>query len=349
MKIAQVAPLHESVPPPRYGGTERIVSYLTEALVRQGHDVTLFASADSTTSARLVPCAPRALRQTGCHDPLAAHFSMFERVAEAAPAFDVVHFHVDYLHFPLTRRLNIPHLTTLHGRLDYPETVALYETYREMPVVSISDAQRAPLPSLNWLGTVHHGLPEDLYRFSGSPGAYLAFLGRLSPEKGCDRAIEIARRSGMPLRVAGKVDSADRIYVNDVLRPLLESGEVEFIGEIDDAGKSEFLGNARALLFPIDWPEPFGLVMIESFACGTPVVAWRHGSVPEVMEDGVTGYIVETLDEAVKAVERADTLDRGAIRKVFERRFTTPRMLAGYLTLYEAAASRSTRWTTSSA
>jgi glycosyltransferase involved in cell wall biosynthesis len=349
MKIAQVAPLHESVPPPRYGGTERVVSYLTEALVQEGHDVTLFASGDSRTSARLVPCAPRGLRLDGCREPLAAHYRMFELVADTAPAFDLVHFHVDYLHFPITRRLGIPHMTTLHGRLDYPETVALYKLFREMPLVSISDAQRAPLPGLNWLGTVRHGLPEDLYRFSAEPGDYLAFLGRLSPEKGCERAIEIARRAGMRLRVAGKIDPNDKVYAREVLQPLMDRGDVEYIGEIDDAEKSDFLGRARALLFPIDWPEPFGLVMIEAFACGTPVVAWRHGSVPEVTQDGVTGFVVDSVEAAVEAVERADTLSRATIRKVFEERFTTPRMLAEYLALYEAAASRTGRWTTSSA
>jgi glycosyltransferase involved in cell wall biosynthesis len=349
VKIAQVAPLHESVPPPRYGGTERIVSYLTEGLVRLGHDVTLFASGDSRTRARLVPCCPRALRADGCRDTLAQHFRMFERVAASAREFDVLHFHVDYLHFPMTRRLRVPHLTTLHGRLDFPEVVALYETYREMPVVSISDAQRTPVPRINWRGTVYHGLPADLYRFNPKPGRYLAFLGRLSPEKRCDRAIEIARRAGLPLKIAGKVDVADREYFRAAVEPELKAGDVEFIGEIGDEGKSEFLGGALALLFPIDWPEPFGLVMVESFACGTPVVAWRNGSVPEVMEDGVTGYVVDSLDEAVRAVGRVGSLDRAGCREVFEARFTVPRMLSGYLSLYEAAASRSRRWTKSSA
>ena len=349
MRIAQVAPLHESVPPPRYGGTERIVSYLTEELVRRGHDVTLFASGDSKTRARLVPCCPRALRADGCRDTLALHFRMFERVAALARDFDVIHFHVDYLHFPMTRRLRLPHLTTLHGRLDYPEVVGLYQDYGEMPVVSISDAQREPIPGLNWMGTVYHGLPADLYRFTPSVrDGYLAFLGRLSPEKRCDRAIEIARRAGLPLKIAGKVDVADREYFRDAVQPQLKAGDVEFIGEIGDEGKSDFLGGALALLFPIDWPEPFGLVMVESFACGTPVVAWRNGSVPEVMEDGVTGYVVDSLDEAVRAVGRVASLDRGVCRGVFDARFTVPRMLAGYLSLYEAAASRP-KWTKSSA
>ena len=348
MKIAQVAPLHESVPPPRYGGTERIVSYLTEELVLRGHDVTLFASGDSRTRARLVPSCPRALRMDGCRDTLAMHFRMFEQVAAAAREFDVIHFHVDYLHFPMTRRLRLPHLTTLHGRLDFPEVAGLYETYREMPVVSISDAQRAPVPRLNWRGTVYHGLPADLYRFSPRPGRYLAFLGRLSPEKRCDRAIEIARRAGLPLKIAGKVDVSDREYFRSAVEPLLGK-DVEFVGEIGDEGKSDFLGGALALLFPIDWPEPFGLVMVESFACGTPVVAWRHGSVPEIMEEGVTGHVVDTLDEAVLAVRRAASLDRRGCRAVFDARFTVPRMLTDYLSLYEAAASRSTRWKKSSA
>jgi glycosyltransferase involved in cell wall biosynthesis len=306
--------------------------------------VTLFASGDSRTRARLVPCCPKALRLGGCREPLAPHYRMFERVAEEADRFDLVHFHVDYLHFPMTRRLDIPHLTTLHGRLDYPEVAALYEDFREMPVVSISDAQRAPVPGLNWRGTVHHGLPPDLYRFSERPGDYLAFLGRLSPEKRCDRAIEIARRAGLPLKVAGKVDVGDRAYFRDVVQPLM-GPDVEFVGEIDDEGKSAFLGGARGLLFPIDWPEPFGLVMVEAFACGTPVVAWRNGSVPEVMEEGRTGFVVESLEEAAEAVGRLSALDRAACRRVFEERFTAPRMLSGYLSLYEAAA----RWTRSSA
>ncbi|HEX7900885.1 MAG TPA: glycosyltransferase family 4 protein [Planctomycetota bacterium] len=349
MRIAQVAPLHESVPPPRYGGTERIVSYLTEELVRAGHDVTLFASGDSVTRARLVPCSPRALRGAGCRDTLAVHFRMLERVAAAARDFDVIHFHVDYMHFPMTRRLRFPHLTTLHGRLDYPEVASLYNEFREMPVVSISDAQREPVPALNWVGTVHHGLPADLYRFTPAPGGYLAFLGRLSPEKRCDRAIEIARRAGLPLKIAGKVDVNDRDYFRSVVEPLLGKADVEFVGEIGDERKSDFLGDALALLFPIDWPEPFGLVMVESFACGTPVVAWRNGSVPEVMAEGVTGYMVDTVDEAVQAVQRVASLDRRACRAVFDARFTVPRMLSGYLALYEAAAARSKRWTKSSA
>lgn len=338
MKIAQVAPLHESVPPPRYGGTERIVSYITEELVARGHDVTLFASADSRTAARLVPACRRALRLEGCRDPLAVHYRMFEAYAERAHEFDVAHFHVDYLHFPLTRRLRVPHLTTLHGRLDFPEVVELYDAYREMPVVSISRAQRAPVPNLNWRGTVHHGLPRELYRFGQGDGGYLAFLGRLSPEKRCDRAIDIALRAGLPLKIAGKVDVADRPYFTSAIQPRLDPPRVEFVGEIDDAGKSSFLGGARALLFPIDWPEPFGLVMVESFACGTPVVAWNNGSVPEVMEDGVSGFVVDSLDAAVEAVDRSATLDRARVRRVFEERFTVPKMVSGYLPLYEAAA-----------
>ncbi len=344
MRIAQVAPLYESVPPPRYGGTERIVSYLTETLVREGHDVTLFASADSVTSARLVPAWPHALRGNGCKDSLAPHLRMLERVADSAASFDLVHFHVDYLHFPITRRAPFPHLTTLHGRIDLPEQVALYEAFPEMPLVSISDAQRAPAPGLNWRKTVYHGLPPDLYRFHPEPGGYLAFLGRFSPEKRCDRAIEIARRARLPLKVAAKIDAADRPYYERVVEPLLRDSNVEFVGEIDDRGKSDFLGGARALLFPIDWPEPFGLVMAEAFACGTPVVAWRHGSVPEVVEHGVTGFVVDSLDDAVTAVARLPGIDRRACRRAFEERFTTARMVSEYLSVYEAAA-----WTRSSA
>ncbi len=339
MRIAQVAPLYESVPPRYYGGTERVVSYLTEELVRQGHDVTLFASGDSTTEARLVAGCRRSLRlDRTCFDPLAYHMLMLEQVFQRAGAFDIVHFHVDYLHFPVTRRRRIAHLTTLHGRLDPPELRPLYEEFREMPVASISDAQRAPLPRLNWQATVHHGVPAERYRFHGARGDYLAFLGRISPEKGVDRAIDIARRVGMPLRIAAKVDRQDNEYFENVIEPLLDEPGIEFVGEIGDDDKSEFLGNAHALLFPIDWPEPFGLVMIEAMACGTPVVAYRHGSVPEVIEHGRTGFIVERRDEAIAAVRRVSALSRERCREAFERRFTARRMARDYLHLYERLA-----------
>lgn len=339
MKIAQVAPLHESVPPHRYGGTERVVSYLTEELVRQGHDVTLFASGDSSTRARLVPGCRRSLRlDSGCVDPLAHHVLMLERVFQRAESFDVVHFHVDYLHFPFVRRRPIPHVATLHGRLDLPELHPLFEEYREMPVVSISQSQRAPLPSLNWQANVHHGLPAGRYRFHPQRGEYLAFLGRISPEKRVDRAIAIAQRARLPLRIAAKVDRADREYFENVIEPLLDSPGVEFIGEIGDEEKSDFLGNARALLFPIDWPEPFGLVMIEAMACGTPVIAYRNGSVPEIIEHGETGFVVERREDAVAAVRQAGALSRARCREVFEQRFTAQRMAGDYLRLYERLA-----------
>lgn len=340
MKIAQVAPLYESVPPKLYGGTERVVSYLTEELVRQGHDVTLFASGDSITSARLISPCPQSLRlNPHCIDQLAHHILMLEQVFHGFNDFDVIHFHIDYLHFPTTRRQNRPHLTTLHGRLDIADLQPLYQEYREMPVVSISDSQRVPLPFVNWLGTVYHGLPEDLYSLREQPGSYLAFLGRISPEKRIDRAIEIAIRAGMPLKIAAKVDRVDRDYFDAQIEPLLNHPLVEYIGEIGDAQKGEFLGNAQALLFPIDWPEPFGMVMIEAMACGTPVVAWRNGSTPEVIEDGVSGFIVESLDEAVNAARLASLLSRRRCREAFETRFTARGMALAYLELYERLAT----------
>jgi glycosyltransferase involved in cell wall biosynthesis len=335
MRIAQVAPLIESVPPKFYGGTERVVSWLTEELVRQGHDVTLFASGDSVTRARLVAGCPRALRlDPGCVDRMAPHFVMLEHVAQRTREFDVIHYHLDYLHYPLSRRSPIPQLTTLHGRLDIPDLQPLYREFRDMPVVSISNAQRKPLPVANWLGTVHHGLPPDLFHYEAEPGRYLAFIGRISPEKRVDRAVEIARRAGLPLKVAAKVDDVDRGYFEDEVRPLLDEAHVEYLGEIGDDEKGKFLGCAIALLFPIDWSEPFGLVMIESLACGTPVVAYRRGSVPEVIEDGVTGFVVSDLPGAVEAVQRAASLDRRACRRSFEERFTAARMANDYVRLY---------------
>jgi glycosyltransferase involved in cell wall biosynthesis len=343
LRIAQVAPLIESVPPRGYGGTERVVSYLTEELVRQGHEVTLFASGDSQTSAQLVAVCPHALRLAphGCKDFLAPQIRMLEMVYRMADRFDILHFHVDYLHYPLSRRHNSRHLTTLHGRLDLPELQPLYEEFSDMPVVSISDAQRRPLPQARWLGTVPHGLPPDLHTFRPQAGDYLAFLGRISPEKGLDRAIAIARKVGVPLKVAAKVDTADRDYYLDHIKPLLEASRplVEFIGEVGGAAKDDFLGGARALLFPIQWPEPFGLVMIEALACGTPVIAYPYGSVPEVLQDGVTGFIVADEDSAAAAVGRLDEISRARCRQVFEERFTARRMAEDYLRLYHQLLS----------
>jgi glycosyltransferase involved in cell wall biosynthesis len=338
MKIAQVAPLYESVPPSLYGGTERVVSYLTEELVARGHDVTLFASGDSVTRAKLVPTCERALRlDERCQDSLAAHFRLLGQVAEAASTFDLIHFHIDYLHFPLTQHSPWPHVTTLHGRLDLPELRPLYRQFPGQPVVSISHAQRRPLPFANWAATVYHGLPLDLHTFRNQPGKYLAFLGRISPEKRPDQAIEIARRVGMELKIAAKVDRVNLDYHQQVIEPLLRKAgrQVEFIGEVGGRDKDEFLGNAYALLFPIDWPEPFGLVMIEALACGTPVIAYRRGSVSEVLEDQVTGFIVADLDEATAAVARVDGIRREGCRRVFEERFSAPRMARDYLKVYQ--------------
>lgn len=338
MRIAQVSPLYESVPPQLYGGTERVVSYLTEELVQQGHDVTLFASGDSVTRADLVAACPRALRlDPDCRDHLALHLILLEQVARRLSEFDVVHFHCDYLHFPFSRRHPCRRVTTLHGRLDLAQLPALYREYEGEPVVSISDAQRRPLPWLAWQGTVLHGLPPNLLTFHERPGNYLALLGRIAPEKGVDQAIHIARRTGVPLLIAAKVDAADRDYYRAVIKPLIdESGSlVKYIGEINERQKSDFLGNAAALLFPIDWPEPFGLVMIEALACGTPVIAYPRGSVPEVMDDGVTGFVAADLDEAVQAVGRLHQLSRRTCRDVFEQRFSAARMASDYVRIYE--------------
>ena len=336
MRIAQVAPLYESVPPAGYGGTERVVSYLTEELVREGHEVTLFASGDSQTRARLVAGSPRSLRtDPKCHDPLAQHLILLERVYDEAGRFDILHFHLDYLHYPVSRHLRLPNVTTLHGRLDLPDLPALYREFHDAPLVSISDAQRAPLPRANWRATVHHGLPRDLYRPGDGKGGYLAFLGRMSREKRPDRAIEIAKAAGLPLRMAAKVDRADREYFEREIAPLLRDAEdVSFIDEIGEAEKSDFLGSAAALLFPIDWPEPFGLVLVEALACGTPVVAFRGGSVAEIVEPGETGFVVESIEEAVAAVSRIGSIDRARCRLAFERRFTAARMARDYLRVY---------------
>jgi glycosyltransferase involved in cell wall biosynthesis len=346
LKIAQVAPLFESVPPKLYGGTERIVSYLTEELVRQGHEVTLFASGDSVTSARLrAPCDHALRLDRDCKDPLSHHITLVEQVAREASDFDIVHYHIDYLHFPTTRRTPQRHLTTLHGRLDLPDLQPLYLEYRDMPVISISDAQRKPLPFANWQATVYHGLPTDLYQYQEKSAGYLAFLGRISPEKGVDRAIEIARRAGLPLRIAAKIaDGADQDYFNAVIRPMLKEPGVEFIGEIAERDKSAFLGGALAMLFPINWPEPFGLVMIEAMACGTPVVAFPCGSVPEILEPGVNALVGKTIDDLVAAVQHIDLIDRRACRASFERRFSDARMSRDYVDVYRRIAEGVGSW-----
>jgi glycosyltransferase involved in cell wall biosynthesis len=334
MRIAQVSPLIEAVPPKLYGGTERVVAYLTDALVELGHDVTLFASGDSQTKAKLAPIWPRALRlDPTVHDVFAPLFMQLETVARRAHEFDMIHCHLDYFAFPTLRLLGVPSITTLHGRLDLPELRPLYRLFHDIPVVSISDSQRQPLPEANYAATIHHGLPQKSLA-QGPGGRYLAFLGRISPEKAPDAAIRIATRAGMPLKIAAKVDKVDREYFQAKIEPLLAQAEVEFIGEIGEHQKAEFLGNAAALLFPIAWREPFGLVMIEAMACGTPVVAFNNGSVPEVLENGVTGFIVNSEDEAVRAVHDISRLDRGRIRTEFERRFTAQHMAKNYLKLY---------------
>lgn len=339
MKIAQVAPLIESVPPRLYGGTERVVAFLVDELVRQGHDVTLFGSGDSRTSARLVPGWPRALRLGTCQDAVSPHVLMLETVVQRAREFDIVHFHLPQLHLPLARRLSTPHVTTLHGRLDLAELAPLFREFSDVPLVSISRAQRAPLPEAAWAATVYHGLPKDLLRFDPEPGRYLAFLGRISPEKRVDRGIEIAKACGARIRIAAKVDAADREYFERDIRPMLDHPLVEFIGEIGEQEKSAFLGGASALLFPIDWPEPFGLVMIEAMACGVPVVAFRGGSVVEVIDHGVSGFVVNSMAEAVEATKAATRLARGACRAAFERRFTADRMAQDYLAVYDRLTS----------
>ena len=336
MRIAQVAPLYESVPPRLYGGTERVVSWLTEELVRLGQDITLFASGDSITNARLVPACPRALRlDPHCKDPFAHHVLMMEEVFTEVANFDLVHFHIDYFHFPLSRRQEVPCVTTLHGRLDLPDLVPVYQTFREQPLISISDSQRMPLPWANWQGTVRHGMPRQSLTFSHGDGKYLAFLGRVSPEKGVNEAIDIARRSGMPLKIAAKIDQADRAYFEHQIRPLLNCGLVEFIGEIGNDEKNSFLGDAAALLFPICWPEPFGIVMIEALACGTPVIAYDRGSVPEIIVDGVTGFVVDDSAGAIDAVKRLREIDRKVCRRHFERHFSVERMAQEYVTIYK--------------
>ncbi len=339
MRIAQIAPLHEAVPPKLYGGTERVVSFLTEELVAQGHDVTLFASGDSVTSAKLEPVWPRALRlDPTIRDAIAPQMLMMEAVRRRADEFDVLHFHLDYWSFSLFSRQRTPYVTTMHGRLDLPEWVPLFNMFHDSPVVSISDAQRRPLPQAHYVGTVLHGLPETLLTPQAGPKDYLAFLGRIAPEKGPDKAIRIARACGIPLKIAAKVDRVDQAYFDEVIRPMLAGGGVEMIGEINDAQKPEFLSGAKALLMPIDWPEPFGLVMIEAMACGTPVIAFNRGSVPEIIEDGVNGFIVEDEHGAMAAVNRLSTLSRATVRERFENRFTARRMAEDYLAIYRSLA-----------
>ena len=335
MKIAQIAPLIESVPPRLYGGTERIVSYLTEDLVRLGHDVTLFASGDSITSSELAPCCTRALRlDPSVHDVVPHFMLMIDKVRERADEFDVLHFHIDLFHFPLFRSLAARTLTTLHGRQDLGDLKPFYSRFSEMPLISISDDQRKPLPHANFVATIHHGIPSGLHRPSFEQGSYLAFLGRISPEKRPDRAIRIARAAGIPLKIAAKVDKVDEDYFRNDIAPLIAGGGVEFVGEINEREKTKFLGEAAALLFPVDWPEPFGLVMIESMACGTPVLAFRRGSVTEVIEDGVTGKLVDSEEEAVAALPALLSYDRRTVRQRFEERFTATRMAKDYVDSY---------------
>lgn len=344
MRIAHVSPLIESVPPRTYGGTERVVSWLVEAMTGMGHDVTLFASADSVTSATLRACCPQGLRfDADCREPLAYQTVMMKRVAAEAAAFDVVHFHTDLLQFLLLEHRWTPFLTTLHGRLDLPELRPFFEEFPHMPLVSISDAQRRPVPRANFIATVRHGLPESLFRLRDGRGGYVAFLGRFSPEKGPDIAIRAALRAGVPIRLAAKIDKVDQPYFDAVVKPLLAEPGVEYVGEIAEPEKEAFLGEAAALLFPVCWPEPFGLVMIEAMACGTPVVAFRCGSVPEVVDDGVSGFVVDDGREAAAALRRLDELSRPMIRRVFERRFSSTRMARDYIALYEALIARRTR------
>jgi glycosyltransferase involved in cell wall biosynthesis len=337
MRIAQVAPLYESVPPKLYGGTERVVSYLTEELVQLGHEVTLFASGDSEAKAKLVSACPQALwHDERCRETLPHHVRLLELVFQNASRFDVIHFHCDYLHFPMVRRCACPSVTTLHGRLHLPDVQPLFDEFSEVPLVSISEGQRRPIPWANWQATVHHGLPRELHTFREQAGDYLAFLGRISPEKRLDRAIAIARQAGRKLMVAAKIYPEERDYFKQTIEPLLRESRawVEFIGEVGGWEKDDLLGNAYALLFPIDWPEPFGLVMIEAMACGTPIIGWRTGSVSEVIDDGVTGFVVDSVEEAVRAVKRVAGLSRRACREIFEERYDAARMAREYIEVY---------------
>jgi glycosyltransferase involved in cell wall biosynthesis len=341
MHIAQIAPLTEAIPPRLYGGTERVVSWLTEELIALGHEVTLYASGDSVTSARLEAVWPRALRLDGAvRDPNALHMLMLERVYQRASDFDFLHFHLDYYPFSLFSRQSAPFVTTLHGRLDLPEHQPVFDAFSTVPVVSISNSQRRPLPQANWVRTVHHGLPEQLLVPKPVKPSYFAFLGRIAPEKGVDRAIRIAQHCGVPLKIAAKVDKVDREYFEEQIHPMIKAANVEYIGEISDKEKSEFLSGASVLLVPIDWPEPFGLVMIEAMACGTPVIAYNRGSVSEVVDEGVTGFVVEDENGAIGAVDRLGNLSRERIRKQFEKRFTARRMAQDYLAVYRSLSDR---------
>ena len=335
MKIAQVSPLFESVPPKGYGGTERVISYLTEELVRQGHEVTLFASGDSQTSARLVSTVSESVRHSVLDQSwLAYHLVQMDLVAEMADEFDVIHFHTDFLQFPLTRHFATPHVTTLHGRLDLPYLALLYRHFSDQPLISISDSQRKPLPWANWLSTIYHGMPPDQYKLECKPGEYFLFVGRLSPEKRVDRAIDIAIQCGRPIYIAAKINKSEETYFKETIKPLLRHPLVTYIGEVGETEKRELLEHAIALLFPIDWPEPFGLVMIESLSCGTPVIAYAHGSVPEIVEDGVSGFVVTNQEEAVRAARRIESISRQDCRAAFERRFTAQSMAANHLDAY---------------
>jgi len=349
MKIAHIAPLYESVPPKFYGGTERIIAYLVDGLVELGHEVTLFASADAETNAKLVPVRDQALRldPQPLKSPIAAHLTMLDEVRSRADEFDITHFHLShFLHFPFFEHMPERTVTTPHGRLDYSDLAGAYRRWPRFPMISISHHQRSPLNQANWVGTIHHGLPLDLYRpverRDDGAGGYLAFLGRLSRDKRPDRAIEIARRSGLKLRIAAKVGEDDRAYFHDTIEPLIDGVDIEYLGEIAEAEKEAFLGNAAALLFPIDWPEPFGLVVVEAMACGTPVIAWDSGAMPEIVDEGVTGFIVRSISEAVDAVKRVPELDRDLVRLVFERRFSAARMVDEYAAIYARQANAAT-------
>jgi glycosyltransferase involved in cell wall biosynthesis len=344
MRIAQVPPLYESVPPLLYGGTERVVSYLTEELVNQGHEVTLFGTKDSVTRAKLFPVCEQAIRLSkDCKDPLAWHIYQMQLVLEQSDEFEVIHFHNDYLHFPFSRLAGYNHITTLHGRLDLDDLKPIYRMFHDIPLVSISNNQRQPFSTVNWIGTVYHGLPQHLYRQGRGDGGYLAFLGRISPEKRPDRAIEIAKRAGIPLKIAAKVDAADLEYYKKYIEPLLDHPLIEYIGEIGEDKKGAFLGNAMALVFPIDWPEPFGMAMIEALANGTPVIGFNCGSVPEIIDHGKTGFIVNNIDQALEAVDNLHLIDRNRCRNTFEQLYTATTMAENYVLFYEALFNKRNR------
>ncbi|ACD82698.1 glycosyltransferase family 4 protein [Candidatus Methylacidiphilum infernorum] len=336
MRIAQVASLYEPVPPPRYGGTERIISYLTEELVRAGHQVSLFASGDSITTSRLHPIIPRALWEDSqpCANPLVYHILLLEEVLKHKDQFDIIHFHTDFFHFPILRRLDVPHLTTPHGRMDFPEYIPFFREFRDIPLSSISYAQKQGLALGHWVGTVHHGLPLSLYQLNENPSDYVVFLGRISPEKGVDDALAIARMAGLKLKIAARVGLGDDAYFEKLL-PEFKKKNIEYLGEVTDREKNELLGGALALVFPVCWPEPFGLSMIEAMACGTPVIAYPHGSIPEVVDHGITGFIVKGVEEAVYVLSQIHTFDRKRCRQRFEQRFSAQKMAEAYISLYQ--------------